>query len=139
MQCARLSLLVGAMLILTGGASAQYRDDGRVPPRWNHLGSAVCPDNYDFYRGWCRPRTSERVAPEWNSQGSALCPDSYDYYDGWCRPRGYGYRGRVHGRQREYGYDGPEGVPPRWNSRGSAVCPDNYDYYAQTGLCLSRD
>lgn len=70
-----------------------YRDSygygERVAPRWNRQGSAVCPDNYDFVRGWCKPRTGYRLPPRWNSAGSAVCPAGYDYRGGWCRPQRY--------------------------------------------------
>ena len=66
------AIIVGAALIgVAQTASAQ------VPPRWNRLGSAVCPEGHDYYAG-----------------------------SGYCQPRGYGrrgyrerymYRGRGHG------------------------------------------
>ena len=75
-RLACIGLVVGAALTVAGSAFAQYRgdvrEDDRVRPRWNQLGSAVCPNGYDFHRGWCRPRDGERLPPQWNSQGSAV-------------------------------------------------------------------
>jgi hypothetical protein len=143
-QLARIMCLVGAGLIIAGAASAQ--DYTRVRPRWNQLGSAVCPEGYDYYRGWCRLRGNEwargdayrereqygprqrefgygvvPVPPRWNSRGSAVCPEYYDYFAqfGLCMPRAEGR------------------VPPSWNSQGSAVCPEFYDYYQ--GSCIARE
>src|SRR5262249_2146810 len=93
---------------LTFAGTAVPQDYTRVRPRGNEVGSAVCPDGYDYYRGWCRLRGNEP-------------------------PREYGY-----GRPGGFGYGGAAGVPPQWNSRGSAVCPDDYDYYAEMRLCMLR-
>jgi hypothetical protein len=135
-RLARIVILAGAAVAMAGSAFAQYRDhdrEDRVRPRWNQAGSAVCPDSYDYYRGWCRARSYERppqwnaqgsarsyerLPPRWNAQGSAVCPQSYDYDQGWCRPRSY------------------ERVQARWNAHGSAVCPELYDYYE--GWCRPR-
>ena len=78
------------------GSGGDYGDRGRrgsgdygdrVPPRWNSAGSAVCPNEYDFVRGWCRPRSPDRLPPRWNAAGSAVCPQGYDYRKDWCRPQ----------------------------------------------------
>jgi hypothetical protein len=91
-------------------APDQYGDDGGpgdgprhyyqggsppVPPRWTRSGSAVCPENFDYYDsdGLCRSRDyqggSANVAPRWTRSGSAVCPENFDYYDsdGLCRSR----------------------------------------------------
>ena len=94
-------VLIGC-LIGTGGASAQRP----VRPQWNYAGSAVCPNGYDYFEGWCRARV--------NGPGPGY--GGPRYYD--RGPGGY--------------YDA---VPPRWNRLGSAVCPDGYDYHAYSGLC----
>ena len=46
-----------------GGGGGYYQrgyggGGGGVPPRWNSLGSAVCPSNYDYYAQYnrCLPR-----------------------------------------------------------------------------------
>ena len=45
------AIVVGAALIgVPQIASAQ------VPARWNHLGSAVCPEGHDYYGGYCHAR-----------------------------------------------------------------------------------
>jgi hypothetical protein len=137
-KIARIVCLAAFGVTVAGTAIAQ--DYTRVRPRWNQFGSAVCPERYDYYRGWCRLRGNEPpreygygrprgfgyggavgVPPQWNSRGSAVCPDDYDYYAeiGLCMPRT------------------SDRVPPRWNSRGSAVCPENYDYYG--GWCIARE
>jgi hypothetical protein len=99
MKVALLALTSFAMLIAIDDAVAQYGP--RVPPRWNAAGSAVCPDGYDYYAGWCRargygygrgyygPSRREGVPPRWNALGSAVCPDGYDYYIQYnrCLPR----------------------------------------------------
>ena len=99
--------LATAAALSTESASAQ----GLVRPGWTASGSAVCPEYYDYFQGWCHPR------------------------------RGYGYRGYDYRDRREYyrprGY-GRRTVPPRWNYAGSAVCPEYYDYAATVGLCVSR-
>jgi hypothetical protein len=149
-RLACIGLLVGAALTVAGPAFAQYRgevrEDDRVRPRWNQLGSAVCPEFYDFHRGWCRPRDGGRLPPQWNSQGSAVCPPSYVYHQGRCRPHGQrfdgpGLAGREYryGPPPQYGHGGPALVRPRWNRLGSAitaVCPEYYDYYQ--GWCRAR-
>jgi hypothetical protein len=78
-----------------------------VRPQWNYQGSAVCPEGYDYFQGWCRPRGS--------------------YGPGYGGPR---YGGRGPGD-----YYGGDAVEPRWNRAGSAVCPQGYDYHAHSGLC----
>ena len=166
-RLARIAILAGAAVAMAGSAFAQYRDhdrEDRVRPRWNQAGSAVCPDGYDYYRGWCRARSYEpppqgnaqgsapsyeRLPPRWNAQGSAVCPQSYDYDQGWCRPKSYE---RVQARWNSQGsavcpqsYDYDQGwcrpksyerVQARWNAYGSAVCPELYDYYE--GWCRPR-
>jgi hypothetical protein len=41
-----------------GGGPRYYGGGGAVPARWNHLGSAVCPENYDYHArvNACLPR-----------------------------------------------------------------------------------
>src|SRR5262249_11893267 len=71
---------------------------------WTPYGSAVCPEYYDYFQGWCHPRRG------YGYRGYDDYRDRREYY----RPRGYGRRT----------------VPPRWNYAGSAVCPEYYDYAA---------
>jgi hypothetical protein len=101
MKTALITLAAVVAFNMIGDAVAQYGQ--RVRPHWNALGSAVCPDNYDYYRGWCRERDygggpNDRedyggpgggVPPQWNSLGSAVCPSNYDYYAQYdrCLPR----------------------------------------------------
>jgi hypothetical protein len=76
-------------------ASAQ----GLVRPGWTPSGSAVCPRNYDYFQGWCRPvygggygyrregyprrgGYGNTVPARWNHLGSAVCPTNYDYVAG---------------------------------------------------------
>jgi hypothetical protein len=139
-RLALVALAAGAIVSVTATAPAQQQ--GWLPPQWNEAGSAVCPRNFDFHRGWCKsvyapgapafaPPGEALVRPQWNHLGSPVCPKDYDYAQGWCRP--------------VYAYETPGGppplpsagpVPPAWNSQGSAVCPENYDYYG--GLCHPR-
>ena len=106
-EFALLALASGAVLSMTVAANAQG-----VPPRWNHLGSAVCPNGYDYFVQFnqCLPRGG----------------------GGYYRGGGGGYYGGGGG------YARGGGVPPRWNRAGSAVCPQHYDFYANRGLCLPR-
>ena len=97
-KLALIILAAGSMLSMAEPASAQF-----VRPGWNHLGSPVCPRNYDYHGGWCKPvygydapgrfggggrYYGEAVPPRWNHRGSAVCPEHYDYVAGMCRPRG---------------------------------------------------
>jgi hypothetical protein len=100
----KVAIIGSAALTTVGAASAQEL----VRPRWNAYGSPVCPRNYDYLGGWCRPV----------------------YGEGYRDP--YAYRGR-----RGYGRYGGETVPPRWTTSGSAVCPRNYEFDAGVGLCVS--
>jgi hypothetical protein len=101
-----------------------------VPPSWNSQGSAVCPENYDYFieSGLCMPRVESRAPPSWNNQGSAVCPEFYDYYGGQCIAREQAQREPEH--EPDYDDDQPVedgnglGVPPQWNSRYCA----NYYY-----------
>ena len=45
------AVVVGATLI-----GASQTASAQVPARWNHLGSAVCPEGHDYYAGYCHPR-----------------------------------------------------------------------------------
>jgi hypothetical protein len=141
---ARIMCLGAAGLTIVSAAFAQ--DYTRLRPRSNQLGSAVCPDGYDYYRGWCRLRGNDWTAeeryrgrkeyghrqrefgyegrplpPRWSGGGSAICPEDYDYFieSGLCMPR-------VESRE-----------PPSWNSQGSSMCPEFYDYYG--GECIARE
>jgi len=94
-RIAVIALAAGAALSMIEIASAQEL----VRPGWTPSGSAVCPRNYDYYQGWCRPvygggygggygyRAGPRyggrtVPPRWNALGSAVCPTNYDYVAG---------------------------------------------------------
>ena len=103
-RIAVVALAVGALLVDAEMGSAQ----DLVRPRWNAYGSPVCPRNYDYLGGWCRP-----------------------VYGGYYRePYGYGYR-RGYGRYRG------DVVPPRWTPSGSPVCPTNYEYDVRINACVS--
>jgi hypothetical protein len=115
-----------------------------VPPRWNSRGSAVCPENYDYFIEFrlCMPRVESRAAPSWNGRGSAVCPEFYDYYGGQCIAREQTQREPEHEPDSDddqpVEYGNGLGVPRQWNTRGSAVCPDDYDYIAESRLCMPR-
>ena len=105
----RTALSTIAALAITGLIGGPASAQNAVPPQWNYQGSAVCPQNYDYYA----------------NQGLCISRGGYGYGRGYGGPRyGGGYRG--------------DGIPPRWNRLGSAVCPSGYDYYANVGLCLPQ-
>jgi hypothetical protein len=85
-----VAIIASAALTTIGAASAQEL----VRPRWNAYGSPVCPSNYDYFQGWCRPvyggyrrdyrrnygrYREDMVPPRWTRSGSAVCPSNYDY------------------------------------------------------------
>jgi hypothetical protein len=103
-RMALIVLAAGALLTVAETASAQ----DLVRPRWNAYGSVVCPSNYNYFDGWCRP------------------------------VYGYGYRDTYTRRYRRgYGGYGNDTVPPQWTSSGSAVCPSNYNYDVRINACVS--
>ena len=112
---ALIILAAGTLVGMTDVASAQ----GWVRPGWTRTGSAVCPSNYVFDRGWCKPL--HRGYEPRGYYGHAPEPRHYGGYGGGY---GGGYRGGA--------------VPARWNHLGSAVCPSNYDYHARVNACLPR-
>lgn len=139
-RLALVALAAAAIVSMTATVPAQQQ--GWLPPQWNAARSPVCPRNFDFDRGWCKPVYApgapgfappgeELVRPGWNHLGSPVCPRNYDYVQGWCRPV---YADETPGGPPPLPSAGP--VPPAWNSQGSAVCPENYDYYR--GLCHPR-
>jgi hypothetical protein len=100
-----LAFVVFALGCLFGVVEASAQQ--LVRPQWNYQGSAVCPDYYDYFQGWCRPRGGygpeygrpqyrggyggDGIPPRWNRAGSAVCPQGYDYHahSGLCRPQRY--------------------------------------------------
>jgi hypothetical protein len=150
-KIAVLGPAIGALLIVPGVVSAQ----DLVRPRWNAYGSPVCPRNYDYLGGWCRPvyggyrepdgypRSFGRyggdvVPPRWTPSGSAVCPTNYEYdvrINACVSVISGGYR-EPDGYRRGFGRYGGDVVPPRWTPSGSAVCPTNYDYDARIGACV---
>ncbi len=146
-------LLAAATLLSVSEASAQWVRPHGV----SRAGDPMCPPNYIFDQGWCKPLHGSRRAPrgfdggsgQWvrprgvSPAGDPICPPNYIYQQGWCKPlygsfepqrrHGSGYRGGYGG-----GFGGRESVPPRWNHLGSAVCPPNFDFHAQVGACISR-
>jgi hypothetical protein len=107
-ECPTRLLAIAAFVFCCAFQSLDASAQSLVRPQWNYAGSAVCPNNYDYYDGWCRARGyyggpgygrgyggggygPDAVQPRWNRQGSAVCPNGYDYhaYSNLCRPQRY--------------------------------------------------
>ena len=101
MKTALITLAAVAAFNMIGDAVARVRTESASTLERAGLGGI--PDNYDYYRGWCRERDygggpnyreddggpGGGVPPQWNSLGSAVCPSNYDYYAQYdqCLPR----------------------------------------------------